>query len=88
MWLRRYILRMQFVFSFKRVYIDGLNIGDEGFSCVSSKGKRALCLEVKQSKVKKQHKRFASLQRQETFQHSHLSFRTKQIALVRRGKNG
>ena len=61
----------QFVFSFKRVYIDGLNIGDEGFSRVSSKGNRASCLEVKKSKVKKQHKRFASLQRRETFQHSH-----------------
>ena len=37
------------------VYIDGLNIGDEDFSRVSSKGKQALCLEVKQSKVKKEH---------------------------------
>ena len=76
------------MFSFKRVYIDGLNIGNEDFSGVSGKVKQALCLEVKQSKVKKQHKRFASLQRRETFEHSYLSFRTKQIALARRGKNG
>ena len=64
------------MFCCKLVYIDGLNIGDEDFLRVSSKGKRALCLEVKQSKVKKQHKPSASLKRQETFEHSHLSFRT------------
>ena len=63
-----------------------LKIGDEDFSGVSSKEKRTLCLEVKQSKVRKQHKRFASLLRRETFEHSHLSFRTIQVALARRGR--
>ena len=38
------------------LYIDGLNIGNKDFLGVSSKEKRSLCLEVKQSKVKKQHK--------------------------------